>query len=68
MISLTKKVVASLIKDAGFEPVDIGTLAESRPIDPPSPIWNKVLTANEVRERVVQFRESARARDTHLSN
>ncbi len=63
-----KKVVASLIKDAGFEPVDIGTLAESRPIDPPSPIWNKVLTTNEVRERVVQFRESARARAPHLSN
>lgn len=52
-----KTLVALLIADAGFEPVDIGTLAESRPIDPPSSIWNKVLTADEVRDRVAQFRQ-----------
>jgi hypothetical protein len=54
-----KALVASLIEDAGFEPVDIGTLAESRPLDPPSTIWNKVLTATEVRDRVAQFRAVA---------
>lgn len=52
MILLSQALVASLIEDAGFEAVDIGTLAESRPIDPPSAIWNKVLTANEIRDRV----------------
>lgn len=54
-----KTLVASLIADAGFEPVDIGTLAESRLIDPPSSIWNKVLTADEVRDHVAQFRQVA---------
>jgi hypothetical protein len=47
-----KPVVAGLIQDAGFEPVDLGTLTDSRPLDPPSPIWNKVLTADEMRERL----------------
>lgn len=47
-----KPVVVSLIKDAGFEPVDLGALADSRPLDPPSPIWNKVLSANEVRSQL----------------
>lgn len=47
-----KPVVAELIQDAGFEPVDLGILADSRPLDPPSSIWNKVLTASEVLNRV----------------
>ena len=51
-----KKIVAQLIREAGFEPVDLGSLAESRPLDPPSSIWNEVLTADEVRERVADFR------------
>ncbi|GLS27487.1 NADPH-dependent F420 reductase [Marinibactrum halimedae] len=48
--------VAELIKDAGLVPVVLGTLAESRPLDPPSPIWNVVLTKNELIERTQQFR------------
>lgn len=47
-----KTIVEALIRDAGFEPVDLGAAAQSRPLDPPSPIWNQVLTAREVRERV----------------
>ena len=54
-----KPAVASLIKDAGFDPVDLGTLAESRPLDPPSPIWNQVLTADEVRSRLAQASQLA---------
>lgn len=50
--AVDKPVVATLIEDAGFEPVDLGTLADSRPLDPPSAIWNKVLTVDEVRERL----------------
>ena len=49
-----KPTVESLIKDAGFEPVDLGRLADSRPLDPPSAIWNKVLNVDEVRARLVQ--------------
>ena len=47
-----KVVVKQLIHDAGFQPVDLGGLADSRPLDPPSPIWNKVLTASEIWERL----------------
>ncbi|MEM7647665.1 MAG: NAD(P)-binding domain-containing protein [Cyanobacteria bacterium P01_A01_bin.70] len=47
-----KPAVATLIKDAGFDPVDLGTLAESRPLDPPSAIWNQALTADEVRSQL----------------
>jgi 8-hydroxy-5-deazaflavin:NADPH oxidoreductase len=57
--ALDKPVVAALIEDAGFEPVDLGTLADSRPLDPPSAIWNKVLTADEVRERSAQIQQAA---------
>ncbi|MEM7771862.1 MAG: NAD(P)-binding domain-containing protein [Cyanobacteria bacterium P01_A01_bin.37] len=48
-----KPAVATLINDAGFDPVDLGTLADSRPLDPPSTIWNQVLTAEEVRSRSI---------------
>lgn len=54
-----KPAVASLIRDVGFVPVDLGTLADSRPLDPPSPIWNKVLTADEVRSRLAQASQLA---------
>ncbi|NEQ42512.1 MAG: NAD(P)-binding domain-containing protein [Leptolyngbya sp. SIOISBB] len=56
-----KPAVASLIKDAGFDPVDLGPLAASRPLDPPSPIWNQVLTADEVRSRLAQISQLAAA-------
>lgn len=56
-----KRVVESLIHDAGFAAVDLGGLADSRPLDPPSPIWNRVLTASEVRERVAETRSGALA-------
>lgn len=54
-----KPAVAALIKDAGFDPVDLGTLADSRPLDPPSAIWNQVLTAEEVRSRLAQASQLA---------
>ncbi|MEL6400179.1 MAG: NAD(P)-binding domain-containing protein [Cyanobacteria bacterium J06626_4] len=56
-----KPAVATLIKDAGFDPVDLGTLAESRPLDPPSAIWNQVLTADEVRSQLAQVSQLAAA-------
>lgn len=47
-----KVIVAQLIADAGLVPVDLGGLKNSRPLDPGSPIWNVVLTKDEVLERV----------------
>lgn len=44
--------VAELIKDAGLVPVDLGGLAQSRPLDPPSEIWNVVLTSEEMNARL----------------
>lgn len=49
-----KPAVVKLIKDAGFAPVDLGTLANSRPLDPPSAIWNQVLTTEELRSRLAE--------------
>lgn len=46
-----RRTVAALIDDAGLVPVDLGTLAQSRPLDPPSPIWNVVLSADDLRTR-----------------
>lgn len=57
--AVDKPVVAILIEDAGFEPVGLGTLADSPPLDPPSTIWNKVLSADEVRERLAQIQQAA---------
>lgn len=57
--ALDKPVVIELIKDAGFEPVDLGTLADSQPLDPPSPIWNKALTASEIRNRLALMQQAA---------
>ena len=54
-----RETVAQLIRDAGLVPVDLGTLAQSRPLDPPSPIWNVVLTAQELADRVDEFRRAA---------
>lgn len=55
-VEADRHLVAGLIVQVGFEPVDLGTLGESRPLDPPSPIWNVVLTANELLARVATFR------------
>lgn len=59
------ELARQLISDAGFEPVALGGLADSRPLDPPSPIWNKVLTAQEIWQRIgrvaVTSKEAERA-------
>ena len=59
-----RETVAQLVRDAGLVPVSLGKLDESRPLDPPSPVWNVVLSASEVEERVAAFRrEQARDRE-----
>ena len=54
-----RSTVAGLIRDAGLVPVDLGTLALSRPLDPPSSIWNVVLTAEELQDRVAAWRRAS---------
>lgn len=54
-----RTTLAGLITDAGLVPVNLGTLAQSRPLDPPSPVWNVVLTQDELAARIVEFRTSA---------
>lgn len=54
-----RAIVGQLITDAGLVPVDLGSLAQSRPLDPPSPIWNVVLTRDELVSRVAEMRSAA---------
>lgn len=53
-----KKVLETLIAQAGLDPVDFGALADSAALDPGSPIWNVVLTKTEVLERAAAFKRS----------
>lgn len=51
-----RDLVAGLVRDAGLVPVDLGTLAHSRPLDPGSPVWNVVLTSAELQACVDAYR------------
>jgi predicted dinucleotide-binding enzyme len=42
-----KLVVAQLIRDAGFDPVDLGGIDDSRLQDPGSALWTYTLTHDE---------------------
>ncbi len=42
-----KPVVAQLIRDAGFDPVDLGGIDDSTLQDPGSPLWLNILTHDE---------------------
>lgn len=43
-----KKTVSQLVKDAGYFPVDIGTLDQSESLDPGGVLWNSAITKVEV--------------------
>lgn len=45
-----KQVVSRLIEDIGFGPVDNGSLRDGRNQEPNTAIYNKVITADEMRE------------------
>src|SRR3990167_106041 len=44
-----KSVVAELVRDTGFVPVDIGSLAESAPLDPGGKLFPQILTVADMR-------------------
>jgi hypothetical protein len=50
-----KNTVAELIKDAGYVPVDIGTLDESAQLGLSGFLWNSAITELELRERMGQL-------------
>lgn len=45
-----RAVVAELIQDAGFEPVDAGVLAQARLFDPGGPAYNQAAPAIQMRQ------------------
>jgi hypothetical protein len=47
-----KAVVSSLIEKIGFAPLDLGSLRDSRRMEPGQPIYNQSLTRPEARERL----------------
>lgn len=48
-MEVAAKLVASLVEDAGFEPVLVGGLKDARFFDVGTPVYNRVLTAGELR-------------------
>jgi predicted dinucleotide-binding enzyme len=49
-----KQIVASLIDDMGFDPIDAGTLADGRRQQPGTPVYNQPLDAAGVREALAR--------------
>jgi hypothetical protein len=47
-----KATVRDLVEAVGFAPVDVGSLADGRRIEPGSPVFNEPLTAAEARSRL----------------
>jgi predicted dinucleotide-binding enzyme len=46
------KVAAGLVRDAGFDPVEVGPLSRAKEFDVGSDVYVKVLTAKEMRENL----------------
>jgi 8-hydroxy-5-deazaflavin:NADPH oxidoreductase len=51
-----KPVVAQLIRDAGFDPVDLGGIDDSQLQDPGSPLWTYTLTRGEATALVARIK------------
>ena len=51
-----KPVVAQLIRDAGFDPFDLGGIDDSRLQDPGSALWTNILTHDEAAALVARVR------------
>jgi 8-hydroxy-5-deazaflavin:NADPH oxidoreductase len=51
-----KPTVAQLIRDAGFEPVDLGGIDDSKFQDPGSALWNTTLEAEQAKALAAQTR------------
>ena len=47
-----KELVSGLVRDAGYEPVDIGSLGGAARQEPGGPVYGEELTATQVRDRL----------------
>jgi 8-hydroxy-5-deazaflavin:NADPH oxidoreductase len=56
-----KPVVAQLIRDAGFDPVDLGGIDDSQLQDPGSALWTYALTRDEATALVARIKSGDRA-------
>src|SRR5260221_12141055 len=57
-----KPAVAQLIRDAGFDPFDLGGSDDSRLQDPGSALWINILNRDEATELVARIRSGTRPR------
>ncbi|HAV1886835.1 TPA: hypothetical protein JG939_004422 [Enterobacter hormaechei subsp. xiangfangensis] len=46
---VAKEIAIQLVKDSGFVPVDLGTLAESFPLDPGGRLFPNMYTEGDLR-------------------
>jgi predicted dinucleotide-binding enzyme len=46
------QIAARLVRDAGFEPVEVGPLSKAKSFDVGSPVYTQLLTARELRQRL----------------
>jgi 8-hydroxy-5-deazaflavin:NADPH oxidoreductase len=46
------QLAARLVRDAGFEPVEVGPLAKAKLFDVGTPVYTQLLTARELRQRL----------------
>jgi predicted dinucleotide-binding enzyme/3-methyladenine DNA glycosylase Tag len=51
-----KPVVAQLVRDAGFDPVDLGGIDDSRLLDPGSALWLNILTHDQAAALVARIK------------
>jgi predicted dinucleotide-binding enzyme len=56
-----KKIVAGLVRDSGFAPVDVGSTADAVLQDPGSPLWNNPMTESEAQAQVAKARAQGAA-------
>jgi 8-hydroxy-5-deazaflavin:NADPH oxidoreductase len=49
-----KKTVSQLLKDIGFEPIDVGKLADSKVMEVDQLLYNKPMSAQEMRDKLKQ--------------
>ena len=56
-----ERVVRKLIEDSGLIPFLVGTVAESSPLDPGSPLWNAKLTPEQAFVKLSTLRTSVKA-------
>ncbi len=56
-----ERVVRQLIEDSGLIPFKVGTVAQSSPLDPGSPLWNVRLTPEQAQEKLRALRTTVKA-------